>query len=79
MSQDQSVQAIVHKIVMDGKHGPYAVASNDELGSVTFALTDAVWPEDDHPELGEIVRLSKLRKKRAGWRSMEARRPRPSE
>ncbi len=79
MSNNQSVQAIVQKIVIDGMHGPYAVTSNDELGSITFALTGDVWSEDDNPELGEIVCLSKLRKKRAGWRSIEARRLRPSE
>jgi len=78
MSDDQSVQAIVHEVVTDGKHGPYAVTSHDKLGSITFALTDDVWSEDDNPELGEIVCLSKLRKKQAGWRSMEARRLRPS-
>lgn len=78
MSNDESVQAIVHKVVIDGKHGPYAVTSHDKHGSITFALTDDVWRENEYPELGEIVHLSKLRKMRGGWRSMEARHLRPS-
>ena len=76
---DESVQATVFKIVLDGKRGPYAVASNNKLGFITFALADDVWPEGDHPEPGEIVHLSELRKRQAGWRSLKARRLRPSD
>lgn len=79
MPKNESVQGFVQSVIHDGKHGPYAVAANDELGSITFALDGSVWLEDENPEPGEIVLLSKLRQKRAGWRAMEARRPRPSE
>ncbi|MBM3271908.1 hypothetical protein FJY94_01320 [Candidatus Kaiserbacteria bacterium] len=79
MSKNESVQAVVHNVIRNGKHGPYAVASDEKLGSITFALDSAVWHEEDDPEPGEVVFLSKLRKKRAGWKAMEARRLRPSE
>lgn len=79
MFQNQSIQAVVQNVIIDGKHGPYAVVSDEKLGSITFALDGAVWCEEDFPEPGEIVCLSKLRKKRAGWRAMEVRRIRPSE
>lgn len=80
MPQSESVQAFVQSVITDGKHGPYAVTStgNKELGSITFALDGKVWVEEDFPEPGEIVFLSKLRLKRAGWKAMEARRIRPS-
>lgn len=74
-----TVQAIVQKIVRDGKHGPYAVAKSEELGSVTFSLGEDVWSEKDMPEPGTFVLLSDLRKKRAGWRANSGRYVKPSD
>ena len=74
------IQAIVQKIVMEGRHGPYAVATSiSVLGSITFSLTKEVWGEEDRPEPGTFVILNKLRKKRAGWRAMNGRFVRPSD
>lgn len=71
-------QGIVQKIVQ-GKHGPYAVASEPKMRQVTFALTPDVWAEEDWPEAGTIVVLSRVMKKRAGWRAKQARFLRPGE
>lgn len=62
-------RAIVEKIITNGKHGPYAVASHDKLGNITFSLNEKCWQEDDWPEPGTFVMLFRLRKKRAGWRA----------
>ena len=66
-------RALVTKIIKDGPHGPYAVASSKELGSVTFSLDDKVWEEDEQPEPGTFVMLSRLIEKNAGWRARSAR------
>ncbi len=71
--------AIVEKVVLDGKHGPYAVARCDQIGTVTFSLDKKVWQERDMPEEGFRVMLSDVRQKRAGWRAMSARFVRPSD
>ena len=76
MTSDQGYKAVVEKI-LDGKHEPYAVASCNELGSITFSLNPKVWEEKDMPELGMYVMLSDVRKKRAGWRAYSARFMRP--
>lgn len=60
-------RAIVEKVVSKGPHGPYAVTRSQELGSVTVSLDSGVWQEEDWPEPGMFVILSKIRKKRAGW------------
>lgn len=73
MAPEQSYQGIVQKIVKKGKHGPYAVVSVKDVGSVTFSLQKPVWEEEDWPEAGNVVLLQKLRKKRAGWRALFAR------
>lgn len=73
MADNQSCQAVVEKIILGGKHGPYAVASSKEIGSVTFSLDRSVWQEEDRPEPGTWVMLSQLRKKRAGWRAQHGR------
>ena len=67
MSKDAPIRATVQSIV-NGKHGKYAVAFATECGSVTFSLEGEVWQEDAPPEKGEIVVLSSLRKRQAGWR-----------
>ena len=65
-----SIKAVVQKVITDGKHGPYAVASAEGLvGSITFSLEPTVWIEEDLPEEGTIVYLTNLRQKRAGWRA----------
>lgn len=69
-----SIKAIVQSVIEKGKHGPYAVAINDELdGSITFSLESTVWKESDWPESGNVVRLSAINQKRAGWRAKEGR------
>jgi len=74
-----SYLAIVEKLILDGKHGPYAVAKSEKIGAVTFALDSSVWLEKCMPDEGICVMLSDLRKKRAGWRAMSARFQRPSD
>jgi hypothetical protein len=78
MSEDKSVQATVSNIELGGKHGPYAVTHNSEMGSITFSLSVDVWSEEDNPEHGEIVMLSEFRKMTGGWRAMKAHRIYPS-
>ncbi len=69
-----SVKAIVQKLVMNGKHGAYAVATVEEVeGSITFSLEPTVWLEKQYPEEGEFVLLADIRKKRAGWRAKKGR------
>lgn len=76
----KEIRAIVQKVVTEGEHGPYAVATSKEVeGSVTFSLESSVWQEPDLPESGTEVVLSELRKKRAGWRAMSARFFKPSD
>jgi len=78
MPEKDTVRGVIQK-VDSGKHGPYAIATVQGLGSVTFSLEKSVWDEEDAPEPGEIVVLSKLREKRAGWRAMQARYAKPSD
>jgi hypothetical protein len=69
----KSFRAVVQKIA-NGHRGRYAVAtSGDILGSITFSLAYPCWQGDDDPEPGTVVILSGLRKKRAGWRALDAR------
>lgn len=75
----QGYQAIVEKIIRNGKHGPYAVARSKELGSITFSLNSDVEREKDWPEPGTYVMLSQVRKKRAGWRAQYWRFVEPSD
>jgi hypothetical protein len=75
-----TVKAIVQKVIREGKHGPFAVATSYQFeGSVTFSLEPTVWKEDDWPEEGMMVFLGKLRQKRAGWRAKEGRFWKPSD
>lgn len=69
---DREFEAVVEKIVREGPHGPFVIASNGELGSVTFSLDQDVWLEEDWPEPGTYVVLCKIRRKRAGWRAQQA-------
>jgi hypothetical protein len=79
MAKVDAIRGVIQKIHSDGRHGPYAIATVEGLGSVTFSLEKRVWDEEDKPEPGEIVMLSKLREKRAGWRAMQARYATPSD
>lgn len=73
------IRWVVEKVVRDGQHGPYAVARDHRLGSVTFSLTSEVWIERRYPEPGSEVILEDFQKKRAGWRAMSARFLRPED
>jgi hypothetical protein len=74
------VIAVVQKIVSKGKHGAFVVAKADKLeGSITFSLESTVWQEQSYPEAGEMVYLTNLRKKRAGWRAKKGRYYNPSD
>ena len=74
-----SCRWVVEKVVVDGSHGPYAVAWDKTLGSVTFSLGPDVWKERDNPERGLEVVLEDFQKKRGGWRAMSARLFRPED
>ncbi len=79
MINEDSIQVVIQQVVK-GRHGPYAVASSNEInGSITFSLKKPFWEENDWPEKGMVVVLSELRKKRAGWRAMKARFFKPSD
>jgi len=71
--EEKEYQATVDKVIVDGKHGSYGVARCKELGIVTFSLDKKVWQEEDSPEPGTCIILSKIRKKRLGWRAEIAR------
>ena len=74
MPPDTYIKAVVERVFPEGRHGPYVVATSDQIeGSVTFSLEPTVWKEDEWPEEGTEVLLEKLRKKRAGWRAKEGR------
>jgi len=74
MGNVQSYKALVEKVILDGRHGPYAVARTEALKDpVTFSLERNVWNESIHPDEGAYVMLSQVRKKRAGWRAERAR------
>jgi hypothetical protein len=73
------VQVEVINVYQNGKHGPYAVAHHEEMGSITFSLDKAVWTGELPLTQGEYVCLSQLRKMKAGWRAKSGRRPTSSE
>lgn len=79
MPGEKNYQVVVEKIIPGGQHGPYAVGHSEELGSVTFSLDRKVWQEEDWPEPGVYVVLTKIRKKRAGWRAYRGRFVKPSD
>lgn len=75
-----AIKAVVQKVIRDGKHGPFAVATCVRLdGSVTFSLEPTVWKEQEWPENGMVVFLGELRQKRAGWRAKYGRFWKPSD
>ncbi len=77
---NKGIKAVVEKVVLDGPHGSYAIATTQVFsGSVTFSLERNVWQEHGNPESGEIVFLSELREKRQGWRAKKGRYWNPSD
>lgn len=75
-----TIKAVVQKVIREGNHGPFAVATSNQLeGSVTFSLEPTVWKEKEWPEEGMIVSLGELRRKRAGWRAKQGRFWKPSD
>lgn len=74
-------RAVVQKVVLDGAHGPYAVALSDDQEelNITFSLGSRVWRGEEYPEPGTFVMLSQLSYKRAGWRAGRGRCMRPSD
>jgi hypothetical protein len=75
VAQTTTYEAVVQKIVSDGRHEAYAVCivEKPKKLSVTFSLRSRVWSEKRRPEPGEVVVLSHLTEKRAGWRANKAR------
>ncbi len=74
MEKIVAIRAVVERVIREGKHGPFVVATSDAItGSVTFSLEPTVWQDDEWPEEGAVVYLTKLRKKRAGWRAKQGR------
>ena len=69
----QQYEAMVEKVIANGKHGSYAVATHKKLGKITFSLDHKVWKEKETPDAGSLVILQSVRKKRAGWRAKQAR------
>lgn len=77
---DDTVTAVVQKVILNGKHGPYAIATSEfVVESITFSLEPEVWTEKRVPSRGVVVVLSELVKKRAGWRAMRGRFLKPSD
>jgi hypothetical protein len=76
---DTLYEAIVQDVILNGKHGPYAVARSLAIGSITFSLDAKVWQEPIYPDEGACVMLSQIRKKRAGWRAEHGRFLQPSD
>mgnify|MGYP001596822070 FL=1 len=72
-------KGVVEKIIFEGKHGPYIVASVEDIGLVTCSLDRDVWREVRQPEPGTYIILSGLTKKRAGWRATQGRFMQPSD
>lgn len=65
--------------IEQGRYGPYAVAYNDELGTVTFSLASNVWQENQKPYKSLVVVIEDVRKMARGWRAVKARFMRPED
>jgi hypothetical protein len=77
---EKSISAVIQKVIKEGKRGGYVVATSQKIkGSITFSLGGDVWQEETLPEVGVLVVLSDLRRKRAGWRAFKARFFRPAD
>lgn len=69
------VQSVIPRREPEGKHerGPYVVTKCDKFDTVTFSLDEVTWKEKRSPRPGDVVVLSQITKKRAGWRADSAR------
>jgi hypothetical protein len=80
---ERVTRATVTTLVQEKKgrngHGPYFIADGGEYGSVTCSLNPSVWQDKEEPVVGEVVVLSKLYLKPAGWRAGHGRRARLSD
>lgn len=76
---NENLKAVVRKVFLDGKNGPYAVAAADGIASITFSLQRKIWRSKDFPEVGDMVHLSNFRDAPKGWRAMTARFWQPSD
>ena len=79
MQETQKYPAILQKVFPHGRHGPYAKARSETLGTVTFSLDQPVWQEEGRPQEGMWVVMEDIRKKRAGWRAEKCRFMRPED
>jgi hypothetical protein len=78
--KQKEIKAVVRSIITESKGGPYAVTTSEEIeGSITFSLEKGVWQEQSFLEVGMVVVLSGLYKKKAGWRATKARLLQPLE
>ncbi len=79
MEAAETYKAVVSNVFERGKYGPYAVGHHSKLGSITFSLKKPIWEEEKFPESGDVVILSSVRMKSAGWRAFGAKfcRPQP--
>lgn len=73
----KGILAIVQTIVLDGEHGPYAVATSSSMPGewITFSLNSPVFEGEilnPKTDLGTRVVLSDLRRKKQ-WRANKAR------
>jgi hypothetical protein len=69
-----TIRAFVEKVILEGTHGPYAVARATDNSTITFSLSPntGVWQEKDMPKPGTEVVLRDVVKKRGGWRAQLA-------
>ncbi len=69
------VIAVILEIVQPRKPNKHAYAvcqPEDESEKITFTITKPVWHQQKRPELGEVVRLSKIVRTARGLRAMKA-------
>ncbi len=69
------IAGIVRRVVRDEGREPYVVTTAESFqeGSITFSLNPQVWSEDRDPEPSSEVIMTKLEKRRNGWRALSAR------
>lgn len=73
------VIAVVENIITPRRGPSYAVAKAKGIdGSITITFTGPVW-FGKLPRIGEEIRLTKLMKRKLGWRAMSGRLSRPSD
>lgn len=80
----QSAQAVVEKVVPEGKRGSYVVTRSEIIDDGTITFSEDAWEPDSLefvplPEPRTIVVLTGLFKTPAGWRARKARLLRPED